>query len=48
MAQQKKKNAYRYFIYNIQEYLKLEYCNLESRKMDSFRSLLLEFIGIAG
>ncbi|OPZ90811.1 MAG: hypothetical protein BWY74_02191 [Firmicutes bacterium ADurb.Bin419] len=41
---QRKKNAYRYFIYNIQEYLKLEHCNLEIRKMDSFRALLLDFL----
>ncbi|MFW6016882.1 MAG: hypothetical protein ACOCRK_10630 [bacterium] len=40
MSDTKKKTAYRYFIYNIHEYIKLDYSILDSRRLDSFRSLL--------
>lgn len=47
MSDNNKKNAYRYFIYNMQEYLKIDYRNLENRRMDSFRALLLDFLDLS-
>ncbi len=43
MSNNKKKNVYRYFIYNMQEYLKSDYDQLESRTIGSFRALLLDY-----
>ncbi len=43
MTNIEKKNAYRYFIYNMQEYLKSDYDQLESRTIGSFRALLLDY-----